>query len=70
MIKICNGSGCPWEISSGENWGDCGKPPYGVCIDMYEDDSAYEAAQIEAAEYADLAAEAKWEALQERRHEI
>ena len=69
-MKICYGNqNCPYEITSGPNWGDCGKPPHGVCQDMYENEEDFLIAQDEAAEYADLAAEARWEQQQERRNE-
>ena len=54
-----------------EKWnGECGKRSHDVCPEMYEDIESYEKAQIKAAEYAELAAEAKWEMRQERRNEI
>ena len=61
---MCNGSGCKFEITSGPNWGDCGKKPWQKCPDEMTEQE-----QIEAAEYADLAAEAKWEQQQEQRNE-
>jgi hypothetical protein len=58
---MCYSGNCPHEMWSGE----CGKPRHGVCPDMYEDDDAYDEAQTNAAEYADLAAESQWEIQQE-----
>jgi hypothetical protein len=53
-----------------ERWdGTCGKRAADVCPESFETYEEYEAAQITAAEYADLAAEAKWEQQQERRYE-
>jgi len=54
VIEMCNGSGCNWEIKGGESWGDCGKPPHGVCPESFEDESEAEAA---AEEYEDLRGE-------------
>ena len=42
VIKILNGSGWPWEIGSGENWGDCKKPKHAVCPESLEDNDTDE----------------------------
>ena len=60
---MCNGSGCNWEISSGENWGDCKKPPWGVCPEDFETTEEAEAA---AQDYEDLRADHDYEVRRDR----
>ena len=60
---MCNGSGCQWEIKSGESWGDCRKPPHGVCPEDFETTEEAEAA---AQEYEDLRGDFLWEQQRDR----
>ncbi len=32
---MCYGSDCPYEITSGQDWGECGKPHNRKCPDNY-----------------------------------
>ena len=61
---MCNGNqNCPWEISNGENWGDCRKPPHGVCPEDFETMAEAVAA---ANEYEDLKADHDYEQRRDR----
>jgi len=46
---VCYGMGCRWE----DHMGECRKPKNGICVDAFETEEEYEAAEQAAQDDAD-----------------
>ena len=44
---MCYGSGCQYEIASGKDWGECGKPRSKKCPDNYPEDESKDDSDLE-----------------------
>ena len=62
VIKICYGMGCRWE----NHMGECRKPRNGVCLDGFETEEEYLAAEQAAEDKADDYADFKYEQMNDR----
>ena len=71
LLIMCNSGTCPHEISSGRNWGDCGKKSWQKCPDDMTEEEMQDNVKdlmdqfVNFREFGELSLGSKWKTLTE-----